>query len=231
LRGAFSNKPRRAGRFAKSAWWCGRNRTCRFCEPPSTVSAFRPGSISTSGSTGIPSARFLAGAINAMLGGWDHMETLAVLRLAPRFAASGAMDRFDFALREQAPNSGLGALKELAIEARAEKLLPLIEEMGALEEWLSFVLSPKDWARRFATLRNLFRPAVASSDVADRDLVAMWRSQTAALELFDERWPKPRSRSIRRPRFRSSHSGARPNPCCVSSRCVCATTAATWSTY
>jgi len=132
-----------------------------------------------------PAARFLAGAINAMLGGWDHMETLAVLRLAPRFAASGAIDRFDFALREQAPNSGLGALKELAIEARAEKLLPLIEEMGALEEWLSFVLSPKDWARRFATLRNLFRPAVASSDVADRDLVAMWRSQTAALERFD----------------------------------------------
>jgi len=34
-----------------------------------------------------PVARFLAGAINAMLGGWDHLETLAALRLAPRFAA------------------------------------------------------------------------------------------------------------------------------------------------
>jgi ATP-dependent helicase/DNAse subunit B len=133
-----------------------------------------------------PVARFLAGAIDAMLGGWDHLETLAVLRLAPRFAASGAMDRFDFKVREQAPNSGLGALKELTLEARAEKLLPLIDEMGALEEWLSFVLLPKDWARRFATLRNLFRPAVASSDTADRELVPMWRSQTAALKLFDE---------------------------------------------
>ncbi len=133
-----------------------------------------------------PVARFLAGAVNAMLGGWDHLETLAVLRLAPRFAASGAMDRFDFKVREQVPNSGLGALKELALEARSEKLLPLIEEMGALEEWLSFVLLPKDWARRFATLRNLFRPAVASSDTADRELVLMWRSQTAALKLFDE---------------------------------------------
>jgi ATP-dependent helicase/DNAse subunit B len=133
-----------------------------------------------------PVARFLAGAINAMLGAWDHLETLAALRLAPRFAASGAMDRFDFKVREQAPNSGLGALKELALEAHAEKLLPLIDEMGALEEWLSFVLLPKDWARRFATLRNLFRPAVASADAADRELVLMWRGQAAALKLFDE---------------------------------------------
>ncbi len=133
-----------------------------------------------------PVTRFLAGAINAMLGGWDHLETLAALRLAPRFAASGAMDRFDFTVRERAPNTGLGALKELALEARAEKLLPLIEEMGALEEWRSFVLLPRDWARRFATLRNLFRPAVASSDTADRELVLMWRTQAAALKLFDE---------------------------------------------
>ena len=133
-----------------------------------------------------PVTRFLAGAIDAMLGGWDHLETLAVLRLTPRFAASAAMDRFDFKVREQTPDSGLGALKELALEARAEKLLPLIEEMGALEEWRSFVLLPKDWARRFATLRNLLRPAVASSDIADRELVPMWRSQTAALKAFDE---------------------------------------------
>jgi len=133
-----------------------------------------------------PAARFLAGAINAMLGGWDHLDTLAVLRLAPRFATSSAMDRFDFALREQAPNAGLGALKELALEARAETLLPLLDEMGALEEWRSFVLSPEDWARRFATLRHLFRPAVAASDTADRELVPMWRSQSAAMKVFDE---------------------------------------------
>ena len=133
-----------------------------------------------------PAARFLAGAINAMLGGWDHLESLAVLRLAPRFAPSGAMDRFDFKVREQAPNAGLGALQELAIEARAEKLLPLIEEMGALEEWRSFVLAPQDWARRFGTLRNLFRPAVAASDAADRELALMWRGQSAALKAFDQ---------------------------------------------
>ena len=38
---------------------------------------------------------------------------LGVLRLAPRFADSNAMDRFDFAVREQIPNAGLGALKAL----------------------------------------------------------------------------------------------------------------------
>ena len=135
---------------------------------------------------GHPAVRFLSGAINAMLHGWDHLETLAVLRLAPRFAASGAMDRFDFKLREQAPNAGLGSLKELAVEAGAEILLPLIEEMGALEEWRSFVLSPGDWARRLATLHRLFRPAVGPADTTDRNLVRMWRNQSAALAAFDE---------------------------------------------
>jgi len=133
-----------------------------------------------------PAVRMLAGAINAMLRDWDHLETLAVLRLAPRFAASAAMDNFDFLVREQAPASGLGALKEFAIEAGAEKLRHLIDELGALEEWRSFVMLPTDWVRRFATLRHLFRPSVAASDVADRQLVAMWRSQAAALRAFDD---------------------------------------------
>jgi ATP-dependent helicase/DNAse subunit B len=133
-----------------------------------------------------PVTRLLAGAIDAMLGGWDHLETLAVLRLAPRFAASGAMDRFDFAVREQAPGTGLGRLKELAIEKGPKSLLPLLDELNALEEWRSFVLLPKDWARRFETLRNLFTPAVAAADTADRELVEMWRGQAAALRAFDE---------------------------------------------
>jgi RecB family exonuclease len=67
--------------------------------------------------------RFLTGAIDAMLGGWDHAATLAVLRLAPRFADSMAMDRFDFAVREQIPNAGLGALRALA-GASESRLVP-----------------------------------------------------------------------------------------------------------
>jgi len=36
--------------------------------------------------------RFLTSAVDAMLGGWDYTKTLALLRLAPRFADSNAMD-------------------------------------------------------------------------------------------------------------------------------------------
>src|SRR5450432_1283869 len=59
--------------------------------------------------------RFLGGIVDAMLGGWDHGATLAALRLAPRFAESNAMDRFDFKVREQVPNAGLGAMKALLV--------------------------------------------------------------------------------------------------------------------
>jgi ATP-dependent helicase/DNAse subunit B len=102
--------------------------------------------------------RFLGGAVDAMLGGWDHTATLKVLRLAPRFADSNTMDRFDFAVREQIPNAGLGALKGLLADAPgAERLMRLIDDLGAIEEWRSFELLPKDWAAQFRMLRNLFR--------------------------------------------------------------------------
>jgi ATP-dependent helicase/DNAse subunit B len=106
-----------------------------------------------------PAVRFLCGAVDAMLGGWDHARTLQVLRLAPRFADSYVMDRFDFAVREQIPNAGLGALKALLVATPgAERLMRLIDALGAIEEWRSFELLPKDWAARFRTLRDLFRP-------------------------------------------------------------------------
>jgi ATP-dependent helicase/DNAse subunit B len=133
-----------------------------------------------------PVARLLGGAVNAMLGGWDYLETLAVLRLAPRFAPAGAMDHFDFAVREQAPAKGLGELKRIASDVHADKLEPLIDELWALEEWRSLVMLPKDWGRLFAKLRSLFAPAVDDRDIADRELVEMWRSQAAALKAFGE---------------------------------------------
>ena len=131
--------------------------------------------------------QFLAGAVDAMAGGWDHATTLAVLRRAPRFANSDGMDRFDFAVRQQVPNAGLGGLKELALEAGAEKLVLLLDHMAALEEWLSFALAPKDWAARFRTLRNLFRPNVAQAPEPHTHEAALaWRSQAAALHYFDQ---------------------------------------------
>jgi len=136
--------------------------------------------------------RFLCGAVKAMLGGWDHSETLAVLRLAPRFAESSAMDRFDFAVREQIPNAGLGALKVLLVgeDAKphtvgAERLLHKLEALGTLEEWRSFALTPKEWAARFRTLRNLFRVG-QPADRTRHERALLHRGQAAALEHFDQ---------------------------------------------
>jgi len=125
--------------------------------------------------------RFLAGAVEAMLGGWDHAQTLAVLRLAPRFADSSTLDRFDFAVREQLPNAGLGALRAMAGEG--DKLTRLLDALAGIEEWRSFSLAPKDWAARFLTLRNLFRPSV---DAISAPMQEVWRSQTAVLRRFEE---------------------------------------------
>jgi hypothetical protein len=125
--------------------------------------------------------RYLSGAVEAMLGGWDHRETLKVLRLAPRFADLNAMDRFDFAVRRQIPNAGLGALKALAEDS--EPLLRRLEALGEIEEWRAFALEPKDWAARLRMLRNQFRP---SRPEPNARRAAIWRSQAAALDAFDQ---------------------------------------------
>ncbi len=121
-------------------------------------------------------ARYLAGAVDAMLGEWDYAQMLGVLRLAPRFADSAAMDRLDFAVREQIPGSGLGGLKALAGES--ERLKHLIDSLGAIEEWRALALAPEDWAARLKRLRSLFRPAALGP-------VLVLRSQSAALDAFD----------------------------------------------
>jgi len=142
-----------------------------------------------------PAVRFLSGAVDAMLGGWGHAQTLQVLRLAPQFADSDVMDRFDFAVREQIPNAGLGALKALLADTPgAERLVRLIDALGAIEEWRSFELLPKDWAARFRTLRNLFRPDARSLRVSlpvpeldqalDEAALALGRERPMGIEDF-----------------------------------------------
>ena len=136
--------------------------------------------------------RFLSGVVEAMLGGWDHEKTLAALLLAPRFADSGAMDRFHFAVREQLPNAGLGSLIALLLGGdgaprgnSGERLLRKIESLAALEEWQSFALRPCEWADRFRTLRNYFRPARPAAAISHEMALAL-RSQAVALDLFDQ---------------------------------------------
>ena len=138
-----------------------------------------------------PVTRFLSGAIDAMLAGWEHSQTLAVLRLAPRFAAFGAMDRFDFAVREQIPNTGLADLRAQLLDDAgqlrpgADRLAHKLDSLAALEEWRGYSLLPKDWAARFRTLRNLFRPA-RPADTATHEQALEWRGQAAAMDAFDE---------------------------------------------
>jgi ATP-dependent helicase/DNAse subunit B len=119
-----------------------------------------------------------------MLSGWDHVATLKVLRLAPRLAAADSMDRFDFAVREQLPSSGLAALKELARESHAEKLEPLLERLSALDVWRALTLAPQDWAARLRELRDLFRPALR--ETPSHQTALEWRSQAEELDAFEE---------------------------------------------
>ena len=131
-----------------------------------------------------PAVRFQTGAVDAMLGGWDYAATLRVLRLAPRFADSPAMDRFDFDVREQMPDNGLGGLKALLGEMESP-LGRLIDSLAMLEEWRSFEMTPANWAARFGTLRNLFRFA-RPGDGADHEAALLARSRAAALEAFEQ---------------------------------------------
>lgn len=125
-------------------------------------------------------ARYLSGAVDAMLAGWDHATTLAVLRLAPRYADSAAMDRFDFQIREQIPNAGLDALRGLQ---PASHIAAHLDRLAALDTLRGLTHTPGEWAARLRGLRSLFRPSTI--DAPDRTLVRIFRGQAAALDAFD----------------------------------------------
>jgi len=131
-----------------------------------------------------PAVRFLSGILDAMLGGWDHEQTLAAILLAPRYADSGAMDRFHFTVREQLPNAGLGALEALLLDHPSnERLLHFLQSLATLEEWRNLALCPADWAGRFETLRDFFRPARPESPIS-HELALAFRSQAEVLDEF-----------------------------------------------
>jgi ATP-dependent helicase/DNAse subunit B len=121
--------------------------------------------------------RFLAGAVDAMLGGWEHAATLSVLRLAPDVAT----DEFDFAVRRELPGAGLEKLKRLAADAPGVAIL--IASLERLEEWRGLRLRPAEWATRFGILRELFRPR--APEPGDRGSAGVWRGRAAVLELMD----------------------------------------------
>jgi RecB family exonuclease len=121
--------------------------------------------------------RYLAGAVDAMLGGWEHAETLAVVRLAPGMAC----DAFDFKVRKALPGSGLAALKTMAADTETP-VFELLQLFEMLETWRVLALTPAEWAARLTGLRGLFRPP--RPDPATFE-AGMGRSQAAALDLFE----------------------------------------------
>ena len=125
-----------------------------------------------------PLIRYLVGVVNAMLAGWEHAQTLAVVRLAPGIAS----DTFDFAVRKALPGIGLAALKTIAAEAEPS-VAALLESYESFETWRTLTASPTGWATHLRSLRGLFRPP--QPDPATFD-AALGRGQAAALDLFEE---------------------------------------------
>ena len=122
--------------------------------------------------------RYLAGIVDALLGGWDHAETLAAIRLA----AGIACDEFDFAVRERMPDHGLAALRDLALGAQPE-VSGLLQSFEKLEAWRTLSIVPDEWAVRLKSLRELFAPR--QPQPGSYETAAIARGQAAVLELFD----------------------------------------------
>lgn len=133
-----------------------------------------------------PAVRYLSGAMDAMLGGWPHDQTLTVMKLAPGAANSLPMDRFDFEVRKRMPGAGLAALRELAagIESADRRLVRLLEGLAGLDGWRKGKLKPAEWSAQFAELRALYRPS-RPRDGVSHETVLEWRSQAQALDAME----------------------------------------------
>jgi RecB family exonuclease len=130
--------------------------------------------------------RFLAGAVDAMLGGWQHEDTLVAMKLSPGTGISAPMDRFDFEVRKRLPGEGLAPLRELAgrIEAADQRLRRLLDRLAELDAWPPLRLTPDEWSVRLAGLRALYRPP-RPHDAMRREAVLEWQTQARALIAFE----------------------------------------------
>ena len=130
--------------------------------------------------------RYLAGAVDVMLGGWDYSETLAVMKLAPGAGTSAPMDRFDFAVRQRIPGCGLDALRKIADELPYpdQRVVRLLADLSALESWRALKLKPAEWTRSLASLRALHKTQ-RPREAAGHEAALTWRTQALALQAFD----------------------------------------------
>ena len=122
--------------------------------------------------------RYLAGLVTALIGGWDHAETLAALRLS---GDSPALDRFDFAVREQLPGSGLDGLRALTEDSGLQRQL---DDLAAMGPWREQTLTPAQWVSRIAGLAQVGQAIRLPNPVASP--APQWlRGHAAALAAFE----------------------------------------------
>ncbi len=125
--------------------------------------------------------RYMTGAVEAMLGGWEHESVLELLKMtASGFGATPACDRLEFAALEALPGRGLNALRDLCDDPRLHALL---DRLGALSPWAGMRQSRAQWAAAAKSLRSLVK-APAMPDGVSHETAALWRGQAAALEAF-----------------------------------------------
>lgn len=133
-----------------------------------------------------PAVRFLAGALDAMLGGWDHAQTLTVMKLAPSAGISAPMDRFDFEVRARIPGNGIESLRLLAAERPGEdqRLRRLLDRLAELDAWRPLSLKPAEWVERIGSLCTLYRPS-RPRDRGSHDTALNARLQARALNAWE----------------------------------------------
>ena len=133
-----------------------------------------------------PAIRYLAGAVDAMLGGWDYEQTLTVVKLAPGAGISAPMDRLEFEVRKRMPGAGLDLLRLIAAEIPTDdrRLSRLLDALAELDTWRSLSLKPPEWAERMCRLRALYRPS-RPHDRVTHQAALEGRSQARALDAFE----------------------------------------------
>ncbi len=126
--------------------------------------------------------RLFSGVIEALLGGWDHEQTLGLLRLIPVAGASNNLDVLELKIRETMPGNGL---EELAPRASGRSLHRVFRQLRSLERWLNEKHTPERWAAEFELLPALLWPGYIEDHLAPEQ-VSRYRDQAASLRAFTE---------------------------------------------
>lgn len=118
-----------------------------------------------------PAVDYLCRVVRAMLGGWDHADVLAALRMAVSgLGATPDGDRFDFDTRAKLPARGL----------------PLPEAARFLERidpWRSERRPAADWAAQVSSLGQILPPPAMGASL-DREQIELWQSISNGIEGF-----------------------------------------------